>query len=143
MAVSAKEAGYLAAQAKRSNQNRKTPFLINAVDGRLVPNILTRDEKTGEQFSRIMRHNSNYRPFHGDPKASREERLAYVDSNLGAVRSAAGSALGDLAGEPAFDIGRASKDELVTFAADEYGAVLSAATDIRTLRKQVADLAAG
>jgi hypothetical protein len=35
-----------------------------------------------------------------------------------------------------FDIGKATKDELVAFALSEYGRMLNPETDIRTLRKE-------
>ena len=44
------------------------------------------------------------------------------------------------AGEP-FVISKATKEELVEFAATEFGTDLSTDTDIRTLRKQVLALA--
>lgn len=118
-------AAAMAAQhATIKRQDTKAPLLIHVDDGRLMPNV-----------PRILA-NPKYRVYHGDPKADRASRLAYLRS--GGQGPARAVVADDIA---PFDIDRASKDELIAFAANEYGAALDPATDIRTLRKKVAGLA--
>lgn len=115
-------------RAAKSAQDPKMPFLIHRVDGRLMPN------------TPLMRKHPDYRPFTGSVKASKEERMLFLST--GSTRARIVNTEPEDADEtPPFDIGKATKDELVAFAFMEFGAALDPATDIRTLRKQLQALA--
>jgi len=111
-------------------QDKRVPFLIHVDDARLLPN------------TPLTRKNPSYRQYHGDAKAPLEERKRYLateGAGRGAPRRAVVGMSQDV--EAPFDIGAASKAELVAFAMTEYSTALSDDADIRTLRKQVAKLA--
>lgn len=129
MITDSQEARLAAAEAIQNGQDKQIPFLINRNDGWLMPN------------TRYLRTDPNYIPYRGKVHASLAERMAYLKS--GGTHRQVILPADDDAGLPPFDIGKATKDELVTFAAQEYSVTLSTGTDIRTLRKQVATLAGG
>ena len=78
---------------------------------------------------------SNFRPYHGDPKASLEERLDYLSGNFGVDKKKIEIAQGK------FDLNAASKEELLDFAMDEYGVKLDARKNIIHIREEVKRLA--
>jgi hypothetical protein len=104
----------------RVAQDKRVPFLINRDDFRLYPN------------TRLSRKNPNYVPYDGKPDDDLPTRRAYVEGRV----SQRPRIVNSMAEADAFDIGTASKDELVSFAIGEYGVMLDAAKDIRTLRKE-------
>ena|ERR1700747_2988654 len=110
-------------QTAKFAQDKKVPMLININDGRLIANSLN------------TRANSDYRPYTGSLKASREERMAFIRSAIGGARTRLINSAPDE--EPTFDLGKATKAEIIAFAMDEYALVLDDKTDIRTLRNQV------
>lgn len=125
MALSeAQEAKLQAARAAHNKQDRKQPYLIHVDHGGLLPNVPN------------LRKHAKLRVFTGDPKASAEERLRWLHTG----GASAAPVVAARAGEP-FVISKATKEELVEFAATEFGTDLSTDTDIRTLRKQVLALA--
>ena len=103
--------------------------MINRKDGWLMPNVPT------------IRALNEYIPYHGKVGASIEERMAYLKSGGQRHRAVILPAGDEDDALPPFDIGTATKEELVAFAQTEFVATLSVDTDIRTLRKQVATLA--
>jgi len=132
MITEAQEAN-LSNQIARGRQNKGTPFCIHVKDGRLMPNV-----------PEILAH-PDYRPYKGNYKASLDERMAYLRSGGfgGAGKRAVVMPADD---EPAveqepFDIAKATKEELVAFAFDQWTEVLSMDTHLTTLRSQVAKLA--
>jgi hypothetical protein len=111
----------------RQRQDKTHPLLINAKDGRLMPNV-----------PRIRNNKkSHYVVYTGDPKATLESRMRWLAtlSNNGARRVI------DTSAEAPFDLGKASKQELVDFALSEYQTTLDVKTDHRVLRSQVKMLA--
>lgn len=116
------------ARTMQPKQDRKCPLLINIQDGRLIPNVPN------------IAANIDYRPYRGNPKASLEERMTYIASSLstGGRPRVIDTSNAD---EEVFDIGRASKPELIAFALKEFNTPLPESADIRTLRKQIAALA--
>lgn len=104
----------------RTLQDKKVPFLVNREDFRLYPN------------TPLSRKNPDYMPYDGKPDDDLPTRRAYVEGRGHQRPRVVNSA----AEADAFDIGTASKDELVTFAIAEYGVMLDGAKDIRTLRKE-------
>lgn len=111
------------AQARSKQKQLKNPSLLIRDDGMLYPNT----EK--------MQKNPRYRPYYGDPKASLDERMRFLQG-LGSKRQVVFS-------EPQepFDIGKADVDALVSFAIEQYGVALDPAKPIATLRQKVFDLA--
>lgn len=103
-------------------QDSKIPMLINLKDGRLIANSVN------------TRANPDYRPYTGSLKASIEERMKFIASSVGGSHA---RVIDSSAEVPEFDVATATKDEIIAFAFAEFGAVLSEATDIRTLRKQL------
>jgi hypothetical protein len=105
--------------AERQRQDKKTPLLISE-DGRLYPN------------TKLMRANPRYRPYHGSPKASLEDRKRYL-LGLGAKRAVQY----EPEPEEAFDIGKASVEALLEFAQEQYGIVLDPNKPPKLLREEV------
>ena len=126
MAITEVQESNLALSRARTRQNRDVPFLIHVKDGRLVPNTAG--------TSRLP----DYRPFTGDYKAPLSERMAYLKSGgLGRNRVQVTNSAPE---DAVFDIGKATKEELVAFAFDNFQAVLTDGT-LASLRKQVGELA--
>jgi hypothetical protein len=116
------EASLSTRMSAKYKQDTKVPLLINLKDGRLIANSIN------------VRDLPDYRPYTGNPKASIEERMKFIASSIGGSRS---RVVDSSAEAPEFDVAKATKDEIVTFAFNEFGVVLSEETDIRTLRKQL------
>lgn len=111
----------------RQRQDKAHPLLINLDNARLMPNV-----------PRIRAHKkARYVPYTGDPKASLKERMRFIETmGRGGVRAVVDS--GD---DAPFDLGKATKQELVDFALSEYQTTLDINTDHRKLRGQVKALA--
>lgn len=128
----------------RNKQDKKHPMLINIEDGRLVPNVPMLAGRKGDPVNKIppiMPH-PKYRVFTGDPKASKEQRLRWLETSgqSGAMRAVVDSGADAPA---AFDVSTASREQLVAFARDQYGEALDATGDthLTKLRAQVRALA--
>lgn len=113
----------LANARQAGRQDKGTPFLINIKDLRLVPN------------TKLTAKLENYRPYTGDIKASEADRARYVSG----FTSTRGVIIPSV--EDAFDVSKASADELVAFALDEYGAALDGTKSLKALREDVVKLA--
>jgi hypothetical protein len=112
----------IADSRSRKRQDGKVPFLIRD-DGMLYPNTaLVREQR------------SRYRPYHGDVRASLEERLRYL-KGLAPVRAV------EFTEPEPFDIGKADADALVQFAQEQWGELLDPSKPIAHLRAAVAQLA--
>lgn len=78
----------------------------------------------------------NWRLYYGKADASIEERVAYVqkfhDSRRAAVEMETG----------AFNIGTATREQLIDFAGNEYGARLDPKLTLAELRRAIGDMAA-
>lgn len=131
----------------QAKQDKKVPFLIHVHDGRLVPNV----PQLAGDGNRIP-PNPLYRVYRGNPRASLDERMAYLASGGGAggpartitktVVLAPEDVDPELTGDDApFDIGKAGREELVRFAMDTYGVQLSETTHLTRLRSEVNKLA--
>lgn len=130
MAISeAAEQRMIAARAARNKQDKKHPFVINIHDGRLLPNVPN------------LRAHSNYRVYTGDPKASAQERLRFLSVAGHRPRVVDSEVSGEQPPPPPFDIAKAGRDELVEFAASQYGAALDPGAHLNALRAQVRALA--
>lgn len=121
MITEAQEAA-LAARRARISQDKKHPFLIHVEDGRLMPNVPA------------LRKHPKYRVFTGSPRATIAERQAWLRSMSGEPALAADA--------PVFDIGKATVEEMVGFAATEYGVTLDPTLHHNKLRAELRRLAA-
>lgn len=109
----------IAERRSRLRQDKKVPLLIRD-DGMLYPN------------TKLVAKKQNFRPYHGNPKASLQDRLRYL-KGLGAQRAVVYTEEPE---EP-FDIGKADADALVQFAMEQWGAVLDPAKPLKVLRSEV------
>jgi len=106
-----------ALQTPRVLQDKKVPLLINREDGRLMPNVPR------------IRELPEYIPYTGSVTASATERMRWLDQfNKPQM-------------EAPFDVGTATKDELIDFAATEYGRTLDRRKNVDTLRAEVMAMA--
>lgn len=110
-----------AAASKKRKQDATNPMVINIHDGRLMPNTPR------------LRVHKDYRVFTGDINATLPERMRWLTGTKHQPIRVVNTA--DTAAE--FDLGAASKEDIVTFAFEQYGVVLEPTKDIRTLRKEV------
>lgn len=103
----------------RRRQDKNCPLLIRD-DGMLFPNVP------------LVAKKPNFRPYRGDPKASLEDRLAYLQG-FGQRRRVNYDPSVE---EEPFDLTKASADEIIAFAMEEYGAALDAETPLPELRAE-------
>lgn len=108
-----------------TRQDKRTPFLIRD-DGVLFPNVP------------LIAKKPNFRPYRGDVSDSLEKRLQYLRGVSGR-RVINTEAVADE--DAPFDIAKASKDDLIKFAADEYGEIVDPAMHLNKIRSMVARLA--
>jgi hypothetical protein len=109
----------------KTRQNKEVPFLIRD-DGALFPNVP------------LLAAKPRFRPYHGKLGAPLEERLAYLAGQPGRRRTVVMSA--PINDEP-FDIAKASKDEIIKFAEEEFGEIIDPALHLNKIRAMVAKLA--
>lgn len=121
MITDAQEAN-IAAKRARIAQDKKHPHVIHIDDGRLMPNVAK------------LRVHPKYRVYHGPIDASPEDRLRWLDANMRAPRP---KIVNSQESSDTFDIGKATKDELIVFAASEMGLMLDDKDDIVTIRKKI------
>ena len=112
-----------AAFRAKKRQNSAIPWLIRT-DGMIFPNVP------------LIAKKPNFRPYRGDPGAPLEERLAYVQGLPGRRRVVV-----DAAEPEPFNITKATKDELVQFAMDEYSEPIDPEAHINKVRAVVCTLA--
>lgn len=112
------------ARSAQGRQDSSHPFLIHTGDGRLFPNV-----------QRLRERDKNLVIYHGDAKASLAERMKYLNSGRRAVFSAP-----PVEAEP-FNVGTATREELIDFAATEYGVKLDQRLGLPAMRGKVAQLA--
>ena len=117
------EASASAARGAKA-QDKKSPFVININDGRLIPNTI----KT--------RANKNYRVYRGDVYASQDERMRYLSS--AGLGSGAASVEDDV-----FELSKATREQLIEYAMSEHGVTLDPQMHLARLRSKVAELAKG
>lgn len=114
------QAAAINARAAR-RQNKAQPWLIRD-DGQIFPNVP------------LLAKRKNMRVYTGDIKATLEERMRYLQGQPGKRRIVFEEA------EP-FNITKASKEELVAFAFDEYSEVIEPSEHINKVRALVCKLA--
>ena len=104
----------------KGRQDKRTPLLINRDNLRLMPN------------TPLIRRRPQYMPYDGAATDDEATRRSYVEGTGNRRPRVVNSA----AESDVFDIGKATKDELVAFAMSEYGKMLDSDKDVRTLRKE-------
>jgi len=109
-------------RAHAPRQDRKIPLLIRD-DGMLMPNTA------------LLRSRPRFRLYHGDPKASLEDRMRYL-KGLQSRRKV----VMEPVDEP-FNLATADSDTLIQFALDQYGVVLDPSKPAKVLREMVFALA--
>lgn len=114
------QAAALNARSSR-RQNKAQPWLIRD-DGQIFPNVP------------LLAKRKNMRVYTGDIKAPLEERMRYLQGMPGKRRITFDEP------EP-FNITKASKEELVAFAFDEYSEVIEPTEHINKVRAMVCKLA--
>lgn len=108
------------ARAKLSLQDKQRPYLIHRKNGRLLPNV-----------ARLRTH-KDMLPYSGNVRASLEERMRYL--RTGTFRQVVDTS----EDETPFDVGTATKEDLIAFAFNELGGLqLNPATPLPAMRKQV------
>jgi hypothetical protein len=105
------------AQRNRNRQDKRHPMLINIDDGRLMPNVPRLAGRVGsaDRKEPAIPAHPKYRVYTGDLKATHAERMRWLATS--GLR--APSVEDALPLEP-FEIMKASREELVTFARENY-----------------------
>jgi hypothetical protein len=116
----------VAAHRSKTRQNKAVPFLIRD-DGILFPNVP------------LIARKQNFRPYHGELGATIEQRMEYLKGFSQRRRAVVMSE--PLVEEEPFDIARASKDDLIKFAMDEYSEPIDPDMHMNKIRSIVAKLA--
>lgn len=124
--ITDKQEGAIAAARARKRQDKAHPYLVNIKDGRLMPNVPN------------VRAQADYRVYDGPINNSRAERMVWVTK---ALRMNPIKIIDSSVAEDVFDVGTASKDDLLTFAMDQWGMALDGEKSLLVLRKEVTRLA--
>jgi hypothetical protein len=123
MAITEQHEAAAAQQRGRKRQNKEHPLLIRD-DGVLFPNVP------------LVAKKANFRIYTGNPRATLEERKRYV--KMGGLRQVPELVNTDV---PPFDVGNASKEDIILFARDEFGFELDAEKPLARLREDLIKLA--
>lgn len=116
----------IAANRGKTRQNKAVPWLIRD-DGMIFPNVP------------LIAKKQNFRPYHGDPGAPLPERMKYLQGfSMQRRRVVMSSPV--VEPEP-FDIAKATKEELIEFAMEEYSHPIDPDTHLNKVRAEVAKLA--
>lgn len=118
--------GIETAVASKLKQDPKIPLLIHMVDGRLIPN------------NAMTAKNTNYRPYTGPVQKGEDDEKALA-ARLRWLKTSAPyhRAVIDTTEEEPFDLGKATEDEIIAFAFNNFGLVLKKGTPISDMRKKV------
>ncbi len=113
-----------AAQLRGAKRQDKTYPLLIRDDGVLFPNVP------------LVAKKQNFRVYTGNPRASLKERLQYV--KMGGLRR-----IPELVNTepPPFDVGKATKEEILVFAVEEFGVSLDETKPLARLREDLVALA--
>lgn len=110
----------------KTRQSKTCPWLIRD-DGMLFPNVP------------LIAKKQNFRPYHGDLAATLEQRMQYLQGLTHQRRRVVMSA--PLVDEEPFDIAKATKEELIAFAMEEYAEPIDPGEHLNKVRAIVAKLA--
>lgn len=109
-------------------QDRTNPLLINVETGMLLPN------------TPLLRRHPKMRLYTADKDLPVEERMRWLSGAT--KRAAAPKVINSVEEENTFDMGKATKDELIVFAFDNFQVTLPSALSPKQLRTEIAKLAA-
>lgn len=123
MRITEQHEAVAAQQRGAKRQNKEHPLLIRD-DGVLFPNVP------------LVAKKPNFRVYTGSPKASLQERQQYI--KMGGLRKV--PALVNTEPEP-FDVGRATKEDIILFAREEFGMELDISKPLARLREDLVALA--
>lgn len=123
MAITEQLEERIATHRGRTRQNRAVPLLIRD-DGVLMPNVP------------LIAKKPNFRPYHGDPAATLEERMQYL-AGFRHQRRIVNTA----PDVEEIDIGAMDKETLINFAKMEFDLDLDEGEHLNTLRSKVAKAA--
>lgn len=112
-------------RSTKKKQDRVNPHVINVHNGRLMPNTFA------------LRNHKDYRVYTGPKGADESERMRWLAS----AGRRTPKVIDSSADAPVFDIGKATKEDLVIFAMENYGAKLNPEQPLKELRTAVATLA--
>jgi hypothetical protein len=115
-----------AAGSAKRRQDKTHPMVIHMTSGRLMPNTPR------------LRVHKDYRVYTGALDADLPTRMRWL-AGMSKMPTTV-NVTNSKEAEDNFDLGAATKDDIVTFAFEQYGAVLDPAQDIRVLRKAVMKL---
>ncbi len=113
-------------RALKRRQDKQFPHVIHVEDGRLMPNV-----------PGLAAHKS-YRVYRGPKGADTETRLRWL---AGDMKRAPMKVVNSEADADNFDVGTATKDDLIVFAMEQYGHIMDPKIDIRTMRKTIVEMA--
>ncbi len=105
----------------KRRQDKDHPMVVNINDGRRMPNVP------------MLREHRDYRVYMGPPNASDADALKWVRGDLkrGTPQVTYTSPT------DAFDVGKATKDDLIVFAMEEFALALEPTMHIATMRSKV------
>ena len=111
-------------RAAKKRQDKQFPNVININDGRLMPSVPA------------LRNHKDYRLYQGPKDADLTDRMRWLQGISKVPKVVNSQAEAD-----EFDVGKATKDDLIVFAMEQFGAAIDPLTDIRTMRKKIVDMA--
>jgi hypothetical protein len=117
----------VASQRGKMRQNKAVPWLIRD-DGTIFPNVP------------LIARKQNFRPYHGAIDAPIEERMKYL-AGFGSRGRRQVVMSGPIEELPPFDIAKATKEELIEFAMEEFSEPLDPELGVNEMRAAVAKLA--
>lgn len=123
MQITERHEQMVAKQRTARRQDKQHPLLIRD-DGVLYPNVP------------LVAAKPNFRVYTGDPKASLKDRLQYI--KMGGLRRVPQLVNTE---PPPFDVGKATKEEILTFAVEEFGVGLDDTKPLARLREDLVALA--
>lgn len=116
----------IAAHRGKTRQSKTCPWLIRD-DGMVFPNVP------------LIAKKQNFRPYNGDPAAPLEQRMQYLQGLSHQRRRVIMSA--PVVEEEPFDIAKATKEELIAFAMEEFAEPIDPGEHLNKVRAIVAKLA--
>lgn len=108
----------------KRRQDKTNTHVININDGRLMPNVP------------MLREHKDYRVYTGSIEASLADRMRWIKGEVRRVPKVTYTSPTD-----AFDVGKATKDDLIVFAMEELALALDPSMHIATMRSRVLEAA--
>jgi hypothetical protein len=108
-------------RTSKRRQDRENPHVVNVKDGRLMPNV------------KMLREHPDYRIYRGPDTDDAKVRLQWLDGALKRVPMKVTNTKADAV----FDVGTATRDDIIVFMMEEYGIVVKPETPMSTMRQMV------